>query len=179
LPATAGPASHAPESPRRISPSRCPHPHPWPGYRQCCQASRRDPPGRGCAGFGDARSWTLPPASYRGHAVTHWRRLAMRAIGNEVNDGRLRRWRGQQSRSGLNGCQPGCRTFVLHASSTRAHGSGGSWPTASLPAQVVIRVGRRSAPGPQITPSQTRYPVWATVCFQGLRGAKLLVIARF
>jgi hypothetical protein len=39
---------------------------------------------------------------------------SMRTMGNEVNDGRLRRWRSQQSRSGLDGCQPGCCTFVLH-----------------------------------------------------------------
>jgi len=34
--------------------------------------------------------------------------------------------------------------------SIQAHGSGGSYPTASLPARIVVRVGRWSTPGPQI-----------------------------
>jgi len=40
--------------------------------------------------------------------------LSMRTIGNEVNDGRLRRFPSRWRRSGIDGCQPGCCTFVLH-----------------------------------------------------------------
>src|ERR1019366_3654150 len=39
---------------------------------------------------------------------------SMRTIGNEVDDGRLRRWSGQWRRSGNDGCQLGCCTLVLH-----------------------------------------------------------------
>jgi hypothetical protein len=40
--------------------------------------------------------------------------LSMRTIGNEVDDGRLHRWSGQWRRSGIDGCQLGCCTLVLH-----------------------------------------------------------------
>ena len=39
---------------------------------------------------------------------------SMRTIGNEVDDGRLRTWSGQWRRSGIDGCQLGCCTLVLH-----------------------------------------------------------------
>jgi hypothetical protein len=121
----------------------------------------------------------------------------MRTIGNAVSEGHLRRSPGRCRRSGIDGCQPGCCTLVLHGfrlRSTRdpslvsyrhlvgyrrspgnlasgvtrsigecrmplwstmvvsiqAHGSGGSYPTASLPAQALDCMGRWSTPGPQI-----------------------------
>jgi len=42
-------------------------------------------------------------------------RPSMRTIGNEVDDGRLRRWSGQWRRSGLDGCPP----WLLHFGAAR------------------------------------------------------------
>jgi hypothetical protein len=39
---------------------------------------------------------------------------SMRTIGNEVDDGRLRRWSGQPHRSEIDKCRPGCCTLLLH-----------------------------------------------------------------
>jgi hypothetical protein len=57
----------------------------------------------------------FPARSGTDMARMHLRLIpSMRTIGNEVNDGRLRRWSGQPHRSGIDGCRAGCCTLVLH-----------------------------------------------------------------
>src|SRR5262249_19092614 len=52
-------------------------------------------------------------------------------------------------------------------------------PLASTLTSITAVRARWSTSGAQIAPGQDRHPARATVCFQELRSAKLLVIARF
>jgi hypothetical protein len=76
---------------------------------------------------------------------------SMRTTGNEVNEGRLRRWPGQIRRFGTDKRRPGCCTLLLHcfSCSGRAHGSGDRRSPMVLAAQIIEPRYARSASGPQ------------------------------